>query len=80
MPQVRDNYANPVPGNGVNLGMLAADCAEAADAVVDFSLFYGANFQFNAKLDLNGACDCAWGGSALINLDGVSVIRRARPG
>lgn len=42
------------------------DCVAAADATVDFRAFSGINLMFNDDLDC-----CAWGGAAILTLDGL---------
>jgi hypothetical protein len=65
MPGPRTDYIN---GDGdALLGDLAVDCANAANADVNFPDFVGIHFVFNDSLDC-----CAWGGGVTLNIDGVT--------
>jgi thermitase len=63
MPNPRTDYINS-DGDAL-LGDLAADCANAANADVNFPDFVGIHFVFNDSLDC-----CAWGGGVTLTIDG----------
>jgi thermitase len=63
MPHNRLYYR--IGENNYNLAQMAADCATAANASVNFLDYYGINFMFNETMDC-----CAWGGATNLNIDG----------
>lgn len=66
MPQNRSAYINSTT-NRARLGLLAQDCASAADSQVNFPDYDGINFVFNEDL----GC-CSWGGGVTLNIDGTT--------
>ena len=60
-------------GKRTNLYQLFRDCVAAADAVIDFSQFYGVNTVYNGELD-----GMAWGGSGCAPFDGGPSV--CKPG
>ena len=64
LPQPRSYYVNDATG-GANPSRLAADCAAAADADVNFPDFDGVAFQFNRDI----GC-CSYAGGISLNRDG----------
>jgi M6 family metalloprotease-like protein len=68
MPQPRSYYMalKNDPNQYLFLGRLADHCTQAADSIVDFSLYYGINLMFNAPLDGG-----AWAGDQTMLLDDV---------
>jgi hypothetical protein len=70
LPQPRSYY---VYGNPLQLDhqRAAQDCTAAADAEVHFPSFSGINLMFNDDLDC-----CAWGGSTILALDGLTKMYR----
>ena len=69
LPQPKATYMN---GSSPKFSELAAACANAADAQVDFSRFFGIHAQFNAFLTSDNSAGMAWGGGSFMTLDGQS--------
>lgn len=70
LPQVRSYY---VQGLTVAFGELAADCARAAEADVNFADYYGINLQFNGLLSTRPTAPydtLSFGGSWSLTLNG----------
>ena len=64
-------FYNTSLNDGSYLPAMAQDCADAAAATgVSFVGFVGINFMFNGKVD---DC-CAWGGDALLTLNGAPRV------
>lgn len=72
LPKNRSQYGS---GGGLDFQGLVNDCTGVADADVNFALYDGLNMMFNATLDINGSCNCSWGGASNPNRDGVTSIR-----
>lgn len=62
-----ETLAYYVPNGDPQLSPLARDCAAAADADIDFTVYSGINFMYNADI----GC-CAWGGKQTLTLDGAT--------
>jgi FG-GAP-like repeat len=72
LPQPRSYYVYDIGGDGsVNFDFTraTADCTAAADAAVYFPNFRSVDLHFNQDLDC-----CAWGGSRVLSLDGMSRV------
>lgn len=71
LPHPRSYY---VPQYSSDTWALAADCAAAADPVVDFNQYYGVNFQFNGPLNQRPTPPndvLSYGGSAILTVEGA---------
>ncbi|HEX9564989.1 MAG TPA: hypothetical protein VF981_13490 [Gemmatimonadaceae bacterium] len=66
LPEPRSGY---VTNESPNLAKVAQHCLTAADNQVDFTQFGGVSINVNGSL----GC-CAWGGSALLQADGVQKV------
>ncbi|NWG16444.1 MAG: hypothetical protein HXY41_07390 [Chloroflexi bacterium] len=65
MPHPRSYYAGSTSTVNANLDALFADCVNAANPYVNFTLYDGINMMFSDVLDC-----CAWGGWYYTSLDG----------
>lgn len=72
LPSPRSAYAS---GGQLLFQKLVDDCTGAANASVNFAAFSGVNMMFNANLDINGAINAAWGGSANVAADSAGLKR-----
>ncbi|GIL11983.1 MAG: hypothetical protein BroJett038_07030 [Chloroflexota bacterium] len=65
LPRPRSYYAGSTSTANANLDALFADCVNAANPYVNFTLYDGINMMFSDVLDC-----CAWGGWYYTSLDG----------
>jgi M6 family metalloprotease-like protein len=72
LPKTRAQYQAPGTPEGVDLELLATDCASAAGAGLDFNQYGGVNIVVSRTLYVPPAQEAAWGGLTGIALGGVN--------
>ena len=71
LPHTQAFYFPPgTSEDGSYLHQMAQDCVTAAESIINFTNFVGVNMMYNGQVD---DC-CAWGGSDVLTLEGVSRV------
>jgi len=71
LPHTQAFYFPPgTSEDGSYLHQMAQDCVTAAESIINFTNFVGVNMMYNGQVD---DC-CAWGGSDVLTLEGVSRL------